>query len=181
MKKGNIFKKKSQKTETEEPEDVINPSDELEQDNEKVPADEETPEVISTEEKDEAESKPVPENKEISNKQKIAALKRTLLNKSQSLERDRRKVNDWRSQAKDRDEKATTEFQKRKTELEELIKKSEERYNKRIAKTKKLWYEYSDNYEASKINKIEKDIKLLEAELFKLEVTHPDTSTEETK
>lgn len=179
MKKGNIFKKKSKQTETEEPEEVINPSDELEQDNEKVPFDEETPEVINSETKTESEAKPVPEKSELTNKQKINALKRTLLNKNQSLERERRKVADWRSQAKDRDEKATTEFQKRKTELEELLKKSEERFNKRIAKTKKLWHEYSDNYEINKINKIEKDITLLQNELFKLEVTEPEPAKAE--
>ena len=82
-------------------------------------------------------------------------------------------MRDWRSQAKDRDAKATAEFEKRKNELLELIKKSEIRFNKRIEKTQKFWIEYSDNYEITKIKGIEQDIALLQAELDKLNVNVP--------
>jgi metal-responsive CopG/Arc/MetJ family transcriptional regulator len=117
--------------------------------------------------------KKVPENSELTNAQKVKAIKRALENKINTLTREKAKVRDWRSQAIDRNEKATTEFEKRKTELEELIKKSEDRFNKRIAKTQKFWIEYSDNYEVTKIKGIEQDIALLQAELDKLQENVP--------
>jgi hypothetical protein len=179
MKKGNIFTKKSKQADIEEPEEVTVPSDELEQEKEQVPADVETQDAISSEKPTEPEAKPPSEKSELTNKQKISALKRALENKTSSLNREKSKVRDWRSQAETRNTKATEEFEKLKSKLEESLKKSEDRYQKRIAKTQKMWIEYSDNYEATKINKIEKDITLLEAELFKLEVTHPEPSVAE--
>ena len=66
------------------------------------------------------ETKSETENAELSNKQKIKALKRAIENKKYSLDRETEKCRTWRVQAKDRDEKATNEYQKRKKELEEL-------------------------------------------------------------
>ncbi|TAL67441.1 MAG: hypothetical protein EPN82_14620, partial [Bacteroidetes bacterium] len=129
-------KEKPAESKSKEVDEVL-PPEELEQEKEQVPAVEKTLVAVSSDKKTEAGAKPVPENKEISNKQKIAALKRTLLNKNQSLDRERRKVNDWRSQAETRNSKATKEYEKRKSELEEMLRKSEERYQKRIAKTQK--------------------------------------------
>jgi hypothetical protein len=178
----NIFKKKSKKAEIEEPEEIEssdeNVDDELEQDSKQVPAEEKAPVVISPEKK-EPETKPVPEKSELTKKQKISALKRALENKTFALEKEKTKVRDWRSEAEDRDGKATAEFQKRKTELEELLKKSEARFNKRIAKTNKWWRVYSDNYESTKIKKIEDDITLLQSELTKLEATEPEPAKAE--
>lgn len=114
----------------------------------------------------EPESATVPS---LTNKQKAKAVRRSIENKKMALDRETRKVKEWRVQAKDRDEKATAEYQKRKSELEEMLRKSEERYTKRMAKTKKWWHEYSDNYEATKIQKIENDIILLTTELQKYE------------
>ena len=124
------------------------------------------------------ETKSETENAELSNKQKIKALKRAIENKKYSLDRETEKCRTWRVQAKDRDEKATNEYQKRKKELEELLKKSEERYNKRIAKTKKWWWEYCVNFENTKIKKINDDLTLLQSELGKFEEHEPEVEPE---
>jgi hypothetical protein len=115
------------------------------------------------------ETKPDPENPEVSEKQKIKALKRAIEFKQSAIEREEIKVKDWRVQGKDRDEKATSEFQKRKTMLEELLKKNEERYQKRMAKTEKWWHQYCRNHETTKIKKLQDDLTLLQTELAKHE------------
>ena len=130
--------------------------------NGKVESDEKTNNIALTEEK--------------SLKQKVKALQKAIENKKYSLEREQIKCRDWRVQGKDKDEKATAEYQKRKTELEEMLKKSEERYNKRIAKTKKWWWDYTDNYEITKVKKIQDEVNLLEAELSKLEIKEHETA-----
>jgi hypothetical protein len=116
-----------------------------------------------------SELQPVAENPEVTAKQKIKALKRAMEFKQSAIEREEIKVKDWRVQAKDRDEKATSEFEKRKTMLEESLKKNEERYQKRIAKTEKWWWQYCINHEATKIKKLQDDLSLLQTELTKLE------------
>ena len=153
------FQQKTKKVaEIEETEEENIPSDEnfseeLEEDEEQVPEEEEIPESESPEEKPEKEpeAKSVAENKELSNKQKIKALKRALETKTYALEKAKDTVKGWRSQAADRDNRANTEYQKRKAECEEMLKKIEERYQKRIARTKKWWLDYSDNVEKTKI------------------------------
>ena len=123
-----------------------------------------------------SEPKPVSENAEVVNKQKIKALKRSIENKTFTIEREEIKVKDWRVQATDRDKLATEEFEKKKSAIEELLKKNQERFNKRMAKTKKWWHEYSDNYEVTKIKKLKDELTLLQAELLKF-----DTEPTETK
>ena len=123
-----------------------------------------------------SEPKPVSENAEVVNKQKIKALKRSIENKTFTIEREEIKVKDWRVQAADRDKLATEEFEKKKSAIEELLKKNQERFNKRMAKTKKWWHEYSDNYEVTKIKKLKDELTLLQAELLKF-----DTEPTETK
>lgn len=123
-----------------------------------------------------SEPKPVSENAEVVNKQKIKALKRSIENKTFTIEREEIKVKDWRVQAADRDKLATEEFEKKKSAIEELLKKNQERFNKRMAKTKKWWHEYSDNYEVTKIKKLKDELALLQAELLKF-----DTEPTETK
>ena len=125
----------------------------------------------------ESETKPVVENA-VLNKQKIKAVKRALENKTFSLEREKIKCSDWLKQADTRDSEAKTEFEKRKNELEELLKKNTVRYEKRMAKTKLQWRDYTANYLNTKVKKIEDDITLLNAELSKLESLEP---TQETK
>lgn len=109
------------------------------------------------------------ENLTESKKYKIKAIKRALDAKQSSLEREQAKNLDWRKQAAIRDEKATTEYDKRKAEVEEQLKKIEERYQKRIARTKKWWHEYADNHEANKIKRLLGDIETLQSELTKIE------------
>ena len=123
-----------------------------------------------------SEPKPVSENAEVVNKQKIKALKRSIENKTFTIEREEIKVKDWRVQATDRDKLATEEFEKKKSAIEESLKKNQERFNKRMAKTKKWWHEYSDNYEVTKIKKLKDELTLLQAELLKF-----DTEPTETK
>ena len=123
-----------------------------------------------------SEPKPVSENAEVVNKQKIKALKRSIENKTFTIEREEIKVKDWRVQATDRDKLATEEFEKKKSAIEESLKKNQERFNKRMAKTKKWWHEYSDNYEVTKIKKLKDELALLQAELLKF-----DTEPTETK
>ena len=123
-----------------------------------------------------SEPKPVSENAEVVNKQKIKALKRSIENKTFTIEREEIKVKDWRVQAADRDKLATEEFEKKKSAIEESLKKNQERFNKRMAKTKKWWHEYSDNYEVTKIKKLKDELTLLQAELLKF-----DTEPTETK
>ena len=123
-----------------------------------------------------SEPKPVSENAEVVNKQKIKALKRSIENKTFTIEREEIKVKDWRVQAADRDKLATEEFEKKKSAIEESLKKNQERFNKRMAKTKKWWHEYSDNYEVTKIKKLKDELALLQAELLKF-----DTEPTETK
>lgn len=122
------------------------------------------------------EPKPVSENAEVVNKQKIKALKRSIENKTFTIEREEIKVKDWRVQAADRDKFATEEFEKKKSAIEESLKKNQERFNKRMAKTKKWWHEYSDNYELTKIKKLKDELALLQAELLKF-----DNEPKETK
>ena len=170
MKKQTKNQDKNKKSEIEENEDLISSEEnddflDLDDDQE-----EETPEEIA-EEVNEPEK--VPENTTLTTAQKAKAIKRAIENKTYALTREKAKVRDWRSQAKDRDAKATAEFEKRKNELLELIKKSEIRYNKRIEKTQKFWIEYSDTYEVTKIKGIEQDIALLQAELDKLNENVP--------
>ena len=107
------------------------------------------------------------------NKFKIKTLKRSLENKKYALERENIKVRDWRVQAVDRDNKAGFEYEKRKKELEDLLAKNQTRYDKRMAKTQKWWWEYCINHEATKIAKIQKDIILLANEINKLEGIEP--------
>lgn len=123
-----------------------------------------------------SEPKPVSENAEVVNKQKIKALKRSIENKTFTIEREEIKVKDWRVQAADRDKLATEEFEKKKSAIEESLKKNQERFNKRMAKTKKWWHEYSDNYEVTKIKKLKDELALLHSELLKF-----DTEPTETK
>ena len=183
----NKTQQKTKKAETEEPEDVNIPSEEntdenleLEPINDLIPSEEEIPDVISSDVKEnesvpgnDSEKPPVPENTALSNKQKIAALKRSITNKQYSLDREQIKVKDWRVQGADRINKATATFEKRKAELEDALKKTEERFNKSIAKTQKMWLDYSDNYEKSKIKKLEDDLVLLQSELSKFESQEP--------
>lgn len=172
---------KSQNAEIEEPEEIIISdvveTDELEQDNEQVPSDEEPEKIESSEVVPIAETKPVAENAEISNKQKIKAIKKALENKTYALDREKTKCNDWLKQADTRDTKATDEYENRKKGLEELLRKTTERYEKRMAKTKKQWREYTANYLNTKVKKIEDDIALLQAELSKLESLEPKQVT----
>jgi hypothetical protein len=160
--------------EIEIPEVEIVPSEEIENDeNLDIEDDQEVemPEHIveETASETETEIKPIPENTEISNKSKIKALKRSVENKMYSIEREESKVKLWRIQAADRDKKATDEYEKRKTELEILLKKNQDRFDKRMAKTKKWWHEFSDNYTATKIKKLHDDLTLLQNELSKFE------------
>ena len=134
--------------------------------------DDETPDAVEPDASVE-EIKPVGEVTEITGKQKIKALKRAIDNKNLSLDRERVKVKEWRQQAKDRNDKALTEFEKRKKELEEALEKNQKRFDARIAKTQKWWIEYSDEYEINKIQKIEADIALLKSELEKIDEKEP--------
>ena len=204
-KEQNKFQDKSKKSEIEKPEEVITSTETedeiIETEPEEILVDEEpeqdeeiqetgTDEEIQDDElppnlqekKTDTQLKPETksetENAELSNKQKIKALKRAIENKKYSLDRETEKCRTWRVQAKDRDEKATNEYQKRKKELEELLKKSEERYNKRIAKTKKWWWEYCVNFENTKIKKINDDLTLLQSELGKFEEHEPEVEPE---
>jgi hypothetical protein len=173
--------------EIEKPEVEIVPSEEIENDeilDIEDDQDEETPGQIEetaneTETVSEPEVKPIPENSEISNKSKIKALKRSVDNKMYSIEREESKVKLWRIQAADRDKKATDEYEKRKSELEVLLKKNQERFDKRMAKTKKWWHEFSDNYTDTKIKKLHNDLTLLQSELSKFESL--ESEPEETK
>jgi hypothetical protein len=174
--------------ENEIPEVEIIPSEENADENyvpEEIEQDEETqpdhivketaePETVS-----EPEIKSVTENKEVSNKTKIKALKRSVDNKMYSIEREESKIKLWRIQASDRDKKATDEYEKRKSELEVLLKKNQERFDKRMAKTKKWWHEFSDNYTETKIKKLHDDLTLLQSELLKFEKI--ESEPEETK
>lgn len=101
-------------------------------------------------------------------KYRLTSLKRALENKTATLDREKAKVEDWRIQGKHRDEKATEEYEKRKTELEALLEKNEERYNKRKAKTQKYWWDFCINFENTKIKKIEEEVEQLKAEHEKL-------------
>lgn len=118
----------------------------------------------------ETKSGQVVENTAALTKFRIAELKRSLSNKNSSLERERAKVVDWRTQAVNRDSRFKDEYDRRKEELDALQKKNEERYAKRTEKTKRFWIDYCDNYEKNKIAKIENDILLLEAELNKIDI-----------
>jgi hypothetical protein len=178
---------KSEKTEIEKPAEIeIIPSEEIADEilvPEELEQDEETQpdhivEETASETEPEPEIRPVTENTEVSNKTKIKALKRSVDNKMYSIEREESKVKLWRIQASDRDKKATDEFTKRLAELEVLLKKNQERFDKRMAKTKKWWHEFSDNYTDTKIKKLHDDLTLLQSELLKFESLEP---TEETK
>jgi hypothetical protein len=170
--------------EIEIPEVEIIPSEENANENLDIEDDQEEtqPDHIVEETASETEAKPeiksVTENTEVSNKQKIKALKRTIDNKMYSIEREESKVKLWRIQAVDMDKKATDDYEKRKSELEILLKKNQERFDKRMAKTKKWWHEFSDNYTETKIKKLHDDLALLQSELLKFESLEP---TEETK
>ncbi len=178
-----FFNKKTKKAETEEPEEgkllsekSIDIPDTLD---DEIPAFENIDSSIS-ELKDtesapvtESEKPPEPEKTVLSNKQKIAALKRSIQNKQFSLEREQTKVRDWRIQGNDRINKATATYEKRKAELQDALSKTEERFNKSIAKTQKLWLDYADNFEQTKIKKIEDDLTLLQSELSKIEEIEP--------
>ena len=167
--------------EVEIPEDELLTSDELEDEIIEIEPEEQLPGVDEIEQIDEvppevkdevipdSEPKQIAENPEALAKQKIKALKRAIEFKQSAIEREEIKVKDWRVQGKDRDEKATSEFQKRKTMLDESLKKNEERYQKRMAKTEKWWWQYSLNHEATKIKKLQDDLSLLQTELAKLE------------
>lgn len=109
----------------------------------------------------------VVENTAAMDKFKLSNLRRSLENKKATLEREKAKCTDWVTQGNHRDEKATEEYEKRKTELEELIKKNQERFDKRMAKTKTQWHDYVVNYEATKIKKLEDEVTLLQLELEK--------------
>lgn len=185
---------KVENSETETPEEIIISSEENEIEILENDADEFEKVLLSSDEKSivasdievkdakpvseekASEPKPVSENAEVVNKQKIKALKRSIENKTFTIEREEIKVKDWRVQATDRDKLATEEFEKKKSAIEELLKKNQERFNKRMAKTKKWWHEYSDNYEVTKIKKLKDELTLLQAELLKF-----DTEPTETK
>jgi len=205
-KEQNKFQDKSKKSEIKKPEEEITSTEKadeiIENEPEEIQVDEETEtdeEILVDEETEndeeiqddelppnlqekKADTEPKPETKseaenaELTNKQKVKALKRAIENKKYSLDRETEKCRTWRVQAKDRDEKATNEYQKRKKELEEQLKKSEERYNKRIARTKKWWWEFCVNFENTKIKKINDDLTLLQTELSKLEEHEPENA-----
>lgn len=165
-----------------ESEEII-PSDEIENDE----ADEF---ILPSEDKsDEAEEEGikksklslVPQNAELSDKQKIKAIKRTLENKKYALDRESQKCSEWLRQADERDAKAQDEYDRRKSELEDALLKAEERYNKRINRTLKMWREYTDNYLNTKVLKIKQNIQLLENELQKLELSEASESDIEAK
>ena len=172
---------KSQKAEIEEPEEIIISdeieTDELDEQNEQVPSDEVPEQIESSEIVPVAETKPVAENTEISNKQKIKAVKRALENKTYALDREKTKCNDWLKQADTRDAKATEEYENRKNELEELLRKTTERYEKRMSKTKIQWRIYTQDYLNTRVKKIEDDIVLLQTELSKLETLEAKQET----
>jgi hypothetical protein len=151
-----------------ENDEILNTDAEVEQDDEET-----TPEHITEEASEpEPEIKPISENTpktEVPNNLKIKALKRALENKTFSLDRENSKCNGWVIQAKDRDDKTSAEYHKRKSELEDLMKKNDERYDKRMAKTKKWWWDFTLNYQQTKLKKIEDDIALLQSELLKFE------------
>jgi hypothetical protein len=173
----NKTQQKTRKAENEEPEESKLPSEEIidipDTIDDEIPAfdkiDSSIPEVQETESAAiiDSEKQPLPENTALSNKQKIAAIKRSIQNKQYNLDREQTKVKDWRVQGADRIDKATKLYEKRKAELEDALKKTEERFNKSIGKTQKMWLDYSDNYEKTKIKKIEDDIILLQTELSK--------------
>ncbi|MDT3740745.1 MAG: hypothetical protein RO257_14735 [Candidatus Kapabacteria bacterium] len=176
---------KIENSETETPEETIISSEVNENENLENDADEFEKVLMASDEVKDAkpvseekvsEPKPVSENAEVVNKQKIKALKRSIENKTFTIEREEIKVKDWRVQAADRDKLATEEFEKKKSAIEESLKKNQERFNKRMAKTKKWWHEYSDNYEVTKIQKLKDELALLQAELLKY-----DTEPTETK
>jgi hypothetical protein len=146
--------------------DILVPDAEVEQD-------EETPEHIEETAEPDKEIKPISENTDISNKFKIKAIKRSIDNKIYSIDREVSKVAGWRIAAKDRDEKATAEYQKRKLELEALLQKNQERFDKRMLKTQKWWWDYSITYENTKIIKLNADLVLLKNELLKFELLEP--------
>jgi hypothetical protein len=119
------------------------------------------------------EEKADPESEEKLLKLKIKALKRSIDNKKYAIDRDQEKADLWRIQAKERDEKATTEFETKKILLEEQMKKNQERYNKRIQKTSIYWHIYTDDFEINKILKSKDELSKLETELIKLEEQMP--------
>ena len=176
---------KVENSETETPEEIIISSEENENEILENDADEFEKVLLSSDEKSivasdievkdakpeekVSEPKPVSENAEVVNKQKIKALKRSIENKTFTIEREEIKVKDWRVQAADRDKLATEEFEKKKSAIEESLKKNQERFNKRMAKTKKWWHEYSDNYEVTKIKKLKDELALLQVELLKFD------------
>ena len=125
-------------------------------------------ETAGTDSQSENKAEQVLKNTAAIDKYKLSDLRRSLENKTSTLEREKAKVTDWRTQAKHRDEKATEEYEKRKTELEELLKKNQERHDKRIAKTEKYWWQYCLNHEATKIKKLEDEVTLLQSELEKM-------------
>lgn len=100
---------------------------------------------------------------------RIKSLKRTIDHKKYSREHEQAKVADWRIQAAHRDASAHDEYTRRKAELEAQLIKNDDRYNKRITKTKTHWWDYCTNYEETKIKKFDSEIELLEKELEKLE------------
>ena len=57
--------------------------------------------------------------------------------------------------------------------MEELLRKTTERFEKRMAKTKLQWRIYTEDYLNTRVKKIEDDIVLLQTELSKLETLEP--------
>jgi hypothetical protein len=110
---------------------------------------------------------------EITNKQKIRAILRAIENKKYSIDRENEKCRIWEIQGKDRDDKANFEYNKRKVELDELLRKNQERYDKRMAKTHKWWHQYIITHRATKIKSLVDGLALLEAELMKLDDQEP--------
>lgn len=122
------------------------------------------------------EEKADPESDQKLLKLKIKALKRSIDNKKYAIARDQEKKDLWRIQAKERDEKATSEFETKKILLEEQLKKNQDRFDKKMAKTKKWWHEYTDNFEITKIQKSKDELSKLEIELIKLEEQMPEVA-----
>jgi len=170
-------------SETENQDDEYTEPSEIESDID-IPEEDDTELIEDDDEEEIAEPEPQPKKiilkpaseapPEITNKQKKKALQRAIDNKNYSIEKETIKIRDWRVQAKDRDEKAENEYQKRKTELEESLRKNEERYQKRMAKTKRWWWEFCTNHEDTKIKKMNDDLALLQKELDALVEKEPE-------
>ncbi|MCX6152777.1 MAG: hypothetical protein NT007_01320 [Candidatus Kapabacteria bacterium] len=119
-----------------------------------------------------------PEDAELILKNKIKALRRGIENKKASIERENLKIAGWRKDAADRDSKHLKEYESRKSELEEALRKTEERYQKRVSKTAKLWWEYCSNREQNLVKNLNNDLTMMQNELERLERKEPQENQE---